>query len=273
MRLDEQAVRADRQRRAREHRRKFALARRLVAAAAGQLHGMRRVKNNRKAERLHDRNRAHVGDEIVVAERRAAFGQENLFCAGHFCFFRDAPHFVRRKELAFFQVHDFSGRDGGFNQIRLAAKKRGDLQNVHDLARARGLLFRVHVRQNWHAEFLADVGKRFQSAFDARPAKRLARRAIGLVEAGFEDVKNAELLTGFGQRCGDGAAEFFILDHARSGDEKQAARRIEIFPNGGGIEHAPVLAVKESKVNPTRRSHAKTPRREENPALRLGVFA
>ena len=77
--------------------------------------------------------------------------------------FRDAPHFVRRKELAFFQVHDFAGGDGGFDQIRLAAEKRGDLQNVHDLAGGGGLRFVVNIGQHRHAEFRADFGESFQA--------------------------------------------------------------------------------------------------------------
>ncbi len=75
MRLNEYAIRAGRQGRACQHRRKFALARRLVAAAAGKLHRVCGVEDHRATGALHDRNRAHVCDEIVVAERCAALGE------------------------------------------------------------------------------------------------------------------------------------------------------------------------------------------------------
>ena len=78
-----------------------------------------------------------------------------------------------RKELAFFQVHNFSGGDGGFDQIRLTAEKRGDLQDVHDFAGQRGLFLVVNIRQNRHAEFRADGGERFQPASMPGPRKDL----------------------------------------------------------------------------------------------------
>ena len=163
--------------------------------------------------------------------------------------FSAAPHFVRREELAFLQIDDLAGGHGGFDQIRLAAEERWDLQDVHDFAGEGSLLLGVDIGEHRHAELLADFHQRPQSVHDARSAKRLAGRAVGLVEAGFEDVVNAELPAGFRQGSGDGAAEFFILDHARPSDEKQLARRIEIFPDGGGVEHAEVLAAKRRKVN------------------------
>ena len=83
------------------------------------------------------------------------------------------------------------------------------------------------------------------------PRKDLAGRAVGLVEAGLEDVKNAQLRAGFFERRGDLQAELFIFNHARPGDQKQPARRIEIFPDGGVVEHAEVLAAKRGKVNGT----------------------
>ena len=87
----------------------------------------------------------------------------------------------------------------------------------------------------------------FKPACEARPAKGFGGGAVGLVEAGLEDVKNAELPAGLDERGGDGAAELFIFDHARPGDEEQAARRIEVFPDGGGVEHAKVLAANRGK--------------------------
>ncbi|SVA66416.1 uncharacterized protein METZ01_LOCUS119270, partial [marine metagenome] len=66
--LDEQPVGPRCKSRPGQHRGKLALARRAVAAAAGQLHRVGGVEHDRVAERPHDRDGAHVGDEVVVAE-------------------------------------------------------------------------------------------------------------------------------------------------------------------------------------------------------------
>jgi hypothetical protein len=44
-------------------------------------------------------------------------------------------------------------------------------------------------------------------------------------------------------------AELFIFNRARPGDQKQPSRRIEVFPDGGVVEHAEVLAAMRRKVN------------------------
>ena len=74
VRLDEHRGDADRQRGARQHRRELALAARGAALPARLLHRMRRVEHHRIAGARHDRQRAHVGDQRVVAEAGAALG-------------------------------------------------------------------------------------------------------------------------------------------------------------------------------------------------------
>ena len=81
---------------------------------------MRGIKNHRAAGLFHDRDGAHVRDEIVVAKRRAAFGEQYFFAAAAPGFVHDATDFAGREELAFFDVHNFAGVHGGFDQIRLA---------------------------------------------------------------------------------------------------------------------------------------------------------
>jgi hypothetical protein len=45
-----------------------------VAEAAGLLHAVRHVEDDREAERAQDREAAHVDHEVVVAEGEAALG-------------------------------------------------------------------------------------------------------------------------------------------------------------------------------------------------------
>jgi len=107
----------------------------------------------------------------------------------------------------------------------------------------------MNVGQHRHAEFGADFGQHAQALVEAGTAKGFGRSAIGFVEAGFENVKNAERSAGFFERSGHLQAKPFVFNHARPGNQKQPARRVKIFPDGGVIEHAGVLTAQERKVN------------------------
>ena len=134
--LEEQSIRARRHGATREHRRKFALATGLVAATARELHRMRCVEEHGPPGPAQQRNRPHVGDEVVVAEGRTPFGQEELAAAG----LRGLPghlfHLSGGKELSLFKVHNPAGADGGSNQIVLIGNDGG----VFRTANARGNL-------------------------------------------------------------------------------------------------------------------------------------
>jgi hypothetical protein len=56
---------------------------------------------------------------------------------------------------------------------------------------------------------------------EARPAKSPARRPIGLVEAGLENIIHAQGAAGLAQRSGHLETKRFIFDHARAGDQSQ----------------------------------------------------
>src|SRR5437764_1631967 len=102
MRFEEDAISACGQGSTREHRSELTLAAGFVPAAAGQLDGMGRVEYDRKTKGTHDRHGTHIGDEIVVSERSAAFGYEQSIAAGLLSFIDNLTHFERRQELAFF---------------------------------------------------------------------------------------------------------------------------------------------------------------------------
>src|SRR5258707_2143846 len=113
MGLDENAVTAGGRRRAREHRREHAVAARLVAAAAGPLHGMRGIENDALAELANPVERAHVSHEIVVSEGRAALGEKETLAAERAQLVRDVAHVPRREKLALLHVHNAPRRRGG----------------------------------------------------------------------------------------------------------------------------------------------------------------
>src|SRR5271165_271030 len=72
MRFDEDGSDADRRRGTCEYGREFALASRSIPKAAGLVHGMRGVEDDWVAGLRHDRQCAHIDDECIVAEARAA---------------------------------------------------------------------------------------------------------------------------------------------------------------------------------------------------------
>ncbi len=127
------------------------------------------------------------------------------------------------------------------------------MEDVHEFGGGGGLGLGVDVGEHGDFEFRADFGQHAQAGFQARAAKGLGGGAVGFVEAGFENVKDAELRAGFFEGGGDLQAEFFVFNGARSGNQAQAPGRIEMFPGQGIVEHMSFLAVRGGKVNPGRK--------------------
>src|SRR5271157_5275770 len=81
-------------------------------------------------EAAHDGERAEVDDEVVVAEARAALGEEDALVAGGADLFDRVRHVPGRDELAFLDVDGAAGAAGGDEQVSLAAEEGRDLQDV-----------------------------------------------------------------------------------------------------------------------------------------------
>ena len=74
------------------------------------------------AEFAHDRKRAHIHDEILIAEGSAALGEDDFLVAGAGDFFGSVAHFPGREKLAFFDVHDAAGAAGGEQADRFGGR-------------------------------------------------------------------------------------------------------------------------------------------------------
>src|SRR4051812_9801665 len=96
VRFNKHAIRSGRDRTTGENRGEFALSAGLIATTSWQLDGMRGVENDRDSESGHDRNRAHVRDQVIVAEGGAAFRDEQPFAACRFGFLQHLAHFFGR---------------------------------------------------------------------------------------------------------------------------------------------------------------------------------
>ena len=65
---------------------------------------MRRIEDHRR-ELVHDCQRAHVHDQIVVTEARATFGDKDTIIPRRAAFLDNVFHVPGRSELAFLDVH------------------------------------------------------------------------------------------------------------------------------------------------------------------------
>ena len=120
---------------------------------------MGRIEDHRIAETAHDGKRTHVDDQIVVAEGRSTLRHDNPVVAGILHLLDGIPHFRRRQELAFLDVHDFAGLCGSDQQVGLPTKKGGNLEHVHHLPGLGRLILCVHVGQNRDTDLLLDLGQ------------------------------------------------------------------------------------------------------------------
>ncbi len=149
-----------------------ALAAGRFALPARLLHRMRGVENHGRADRRHDRQRTHVGDQRIVAEGGAALAEQDVGVA------------ALSSSLASTFFMSQGARNWPFltlitRPVLAAATRRSVwrrqegryLQDVDDLAHVGALFFSVDVGQNRNAEFLLEVGKT-SSAF-SRPIPRL----------------------------------------------------------------------------------------------------
>src|SRR5436309_15526206 len=100
---------------------------------------MRGIKNHGATEPPQYRQGTHVHDQIIVAEGRTPFGDQQPPSAGAARLLDHAAHFGWRKKLALLEIDDSTGANGRGDEVRLAAKKGRDLQDVHWRAGQLGL--------------------------------------------------------------------------------------------------------------------------------------
>src|SRR5206468_7783703 len=104
--------------------------------SARELHRMRGVEYHGTTGLAHDREGAHVRNQVVVAERGAAFAHEDVvFSARLARLFHHVLHFGRRQELALLDVDRSSRCGDDVYEIGLAGRpdrKSTRLNSSHD---------------------------------------------------------------------------------------------------------------------------------------------
>ncbi len=133
---------------------------------------MRGVEDHRRAGVAgQDRQRAHVGDKRVVAERGAALGHQHVAVSGTGDFRHHVLHVPRRQELALLDVDGLAGFRCGGQQVGLAAQERRDLQYIDGGRDAGALLDLVNVGQHRNTQAVADVGENRQCLVKTHAAR------------------------------------------------------------------------------------------------------
>ena len=201
----------------------FALAAGGCALAAGLLDGVGGVEDDGVAGSGHDGEAAEVGDEGVVAEACAAFGEEDAFVAGFGDFCGDVLHVPGGEELAFLDVDGAAGFAGGDEEVGLAAEEGGDLEDVDGFGGRVALGGVVDVGEDGDAEAFADGGEDGEALMQADASGGLGAGAVGFVEAGFVDEGDVGEAADLGEGVGHFEGVGFGFDLAGAGDEDEGS--------------------------------------------------
>src|SRR3954452_9598474 len=129
------------------------------------------IEYNWTSCRAHHRKRAHVGDEIVVAETESALAHKDLFIAGGFRFIHDVLHFPRRQELALLDVDRLAVRAHVHDEIPLATQTCWGLHYIDNVGNFGERSVYMHIGQNWNAQLLFDLLQNLQPVAQAGTPK------------------------------------------------------------------------------------------------------
>jgi hypothetical protein len=218
--FDEETVDAGGDGRAGEQRNELGLAAADSVGGGGLLHRVGGVEDDR-GELAHDGERAEVDDEIVIAERRAALGEEDALIAGGADFFDAVGHVPRGDELALLDVDGAAGAGGGDKQVGLAAEKGGNLEDINGFSGDFAVLGFVYVGEDGQTRVAGDAAEDADALDESGTAKAFDAGAIGLVVAGFEDEGDVQVGRDALNRFCHGEGVRFRLDDAGAGNEKE----------------------------------------------------
>ena len=193
------------------------------AGLIGLLQGMRAIHDDRGAMFLHPGDIAVVYYQILVAECRASFCEDDTVVPCLFYFFDCELHGRPAEELAFFYIDYFTGLCGGDEEVCLAAEEGWDLEDVDGFAYGGAVLGGVNVGEDGEAGGFGYGAQDAATFGEAGAAEAADRGAVGFVVAGFEDVGDAEIGGDALDGVGHGAGVGFGLDDAGAGDEEELA--------------------------------------------------
>ena len=150
------------------------------ALSARELHGVRRIEDDRASGVAHDRERPHVGHQVVIAERRAALAHEDVVGAARGLGLGDhLLHVLGRQELALLDVDRPARRGDRLDEIGLPAQERGRLQHVDRGRRPTANLPRSCARRSAPARRRACARRRGCAGLPPCPDRGTTRASCG----------------------------------------------------------------------------------------------
>ena len=230
MHLEEKAVDTCTDRRTHEVLNKLALPSRARPRAARQLHAVRPVKDDRVAETAHNGERAHIHDEVVVAERLAALREEDALRTALTELVDNVAHIGGREELSLLHVDDSAGLCCRVQEVGLTREERRDLEDIRDLRRRRRLTGLVDIRNDGYTELCTDLPEDLGPLLESGTAEAVVGRAVCLVKGCLEHIGDAEAVGDLLDAAPDHERALQPLEHAGTceEDERLAAADLEI---------------------------------------------
>jgi len=144
-------------------------------------------------ETAHDGEGAEIDDQVVIAERGTALGEEDALVARGADFLEAVAHVPWSNELAFLDVDGAPGFAGCDEQVGLTAEESGNLEHVGGFCNGFAVGRLVNVSEDGKASVLGQATEDAHALLEAGTAKAFRAGAIGLVVAGFEDEGNGEI--------------------------------------------------------------------------------
>ncbi|KFB71014.1 MAG: hypothetical protein AW09_003874 [Candidatus Accumulibacter phosphatis] len=184
---------------------------------------MRGIEYHRGSALAHDRQTAHVRNQVVVAKGSAALANHDRIDTGSGIpgFGDDVLHVARGEELSFLDIHRLAGGGNGLDEIGLATEKGWRLQHIDDSGNGGDVRFAMYVGQDRSTDLTPHFREDVQTAVDPWTTRRLPGAAIGLVIGGLEDVRQRKPGTDLLQPSGNLDAQIQRLRSARAGDQEQ----------------------------------------------------
>ena len=143
-------------------RHKAAVAASLSVTAAGPLHAVRTVHDDRRHNLQHVADVAEVHHQVVIPHHVATLRQPHLFGAGLAGLLYRVPHVAATQELRLLDVHRPARPRCRCQQVRLTAQEGGYLYHVAHLTHSLSLPTFVDVRQQPQSVLLLHVGQHLQ---------------------------------------------------------------------------------------------------------------
>jgi hypothetical protein len=204
----------------------FRLAPADSVSSRGCLHRMGAVEDDR-CEGTHDRERAHIHDEVVVTEAGAAFGEKDAGIAAFANLLDGVAHVPRGDELTLLHIDCASGLSCGLGsgdkEVRLATEERRNLEDVDGLSHRGAVNGGMDVSEDGQAGVFANSVEDSSTFDEAGAAKALDGGAVRLVVAGLEDIRDAKVGSDSLDGVGHHAGMLFGLDDTGTSDEKELA--------------------------------------------------